>query len=352
MDANKIIRRVQLTGGSTFIVSIPKEWAEKMNIDKGSLVVLSLESDGSIRLVPSSRRPEPLAAAEIRVRKGMSHGSVLREIMSMYLTGYKTIRVVFSSEDLEFRKALKDVITRKLIGVEILHEDSREMVLQILVNVEDLPVSSILTKMLDVSLSMLADIKAALESDGKILLSDVSSRDDIIDKLYLYGLRQLHTGLRGVISLEEIGLQKVDEVLHYAMVLKSLERIGDHTTAIALTLGELRDRGRVGKELIALTDRISQFIKSALNAFMTRDKDSANRLLDVDAVELKNFENDVFRKLSLEVPEEVSTVRTIIGSYRRILEYGTDILETTIDLQSEHSSAPHNLALSRTRAQH
>jgi AbrB family looped-hinge helix DNA binding protein len=335
MATNKIVRRVQLTGGSTFIVSIPKEWAEKMNIDKGSLVVLSLESDGSIRLFPSTKRPEPLASTEIRVKKGMSQGSVLREIMSKYLTGYKTIKVVFPSEDLEFKKAIRDIITRKLIGVEILHEDSREMVLQILVNVEDLPISSILMKMLDVSLSMLSDVKLALENNEKILPSDISSRDDIIDKLYLYGLRQLHTGLRGVISLEEIGLQRPHEVLHYAMILKNLERIGDHAVSIALTIEELKDKKRIAKDLVALSEKTAQFVKAALSAFMGRDKDTANKLLDVDAVEIKSFENEIFRKLSQEHTDELSTIRSIIGSYRRILEYGTDILETTIDMQNE-----------------
>ncbi|MHB9301630.1 phosphate uptake regulator PhoU [Thermofilum pendens] len=333
MTSNKVVRRVQLTGGSTFIVSIPKEWAEKLSIGKGSLLVLSLENDGSIRIVPSLKRPEALSSAEVSVREDTTRGAALREVMSKYLMGYKMIRVVFERDDPEFRHVLKDTIARKLIGVEILHEDSREVVLQVLVNVEDLPVSTIITKMRDAVTGMLEDVKAALGGgDVEKIASEIVSRDDIVDKLYLYGLRQLHAALRGYVGLEEIGLRKVEEVLPHGMVLKNIERIADHAASIAQALPHVREAEKIKNPISTLSDKVSEFFTASVHVFLDRDKTTANRLLDVDAEKLKALERKVFDELARRIPEEILAVRLMVGSYRRIFDYSTDILEATIDL--------------------
>src|SRR5665647_3493855 len=47
-------RKLQVTGGSTFILSLPKEWATKNELKKGSLMVVRTEDDGSLSISSSS----------------------------------------------------------------------------------------------------------------------------------------------------------------------------------------------------------------------------------------------------------------------------------------------------------
>ena len=46
------MRKLQLTGGSTFIVSLPKDWVKQMGLEKGSLVSIVKDDDLSLRIRP------------------------------------------------------------------------------------------------------------------------------------------------------------------------------------------------------------------------------------------------------------------------------------------------------------
>jgi antitoxin component of MazEF toxin-antitoxin module len=45
-------RKVQQTGGSTYIISLPKQWAEKMGIKTGVRVSLQAQPDGKLLIDP------------------------------------------------------------------------------------------------------------------------------------------------------------------------------------------------------------------------------------------------------------------------------------------------------------
>ena len=47
-------RKLQVTGGSTFILSLPKDWATKNELKRGSSMVVREEDDGSLSIAPSS----------------------------------------------------------------------------------------------------------------------------------------------------------------------------------------------------------------------------------------------------------------------------------------------------------
>ncbi|MDJ0271806.1 MAG: AbrB/MazE/SpoVT family DNA-binding domain-containing protein [Aigarchaeota archaeon] len=56
----EVRRAVQLTGGSSFTVTLPKEWVERMGLSKGSQVIISPAEDGGLHIYPDkpfSRRP-------------------------------------------------------------------------------------------------------------------------------------------------------------------------------------------------------------------------------------------------------------------------------------------------------
>jgi len=334
MSMMKLVRRVQLTGGSTFIVSIPKEWAASVGITKGSLVTLTLEHDGTIRVIPSVKKPQAITSAEVVVTKNASHGAVLREVMSKYLVGYKTIHLKFSHDDPELRRKLKEVAVRKLIGAEVLHESSHEMTIQVLVNVEDLPISNIILKMKDTNKSTLYDTIDALRkgASGSLSTEEIFARDDIVDKLYLYGLRQLNTALKGHIGLDEIGLSRPEEVLSYGMVLKNLERIGDHAASIAAQAMKITGGFPGFEEMVSYGERVSEIFEESVKTFLERNKKLANDLLDGKVEELKEIEKKLSTVYTVSDALLLTTLRMIIGSYRRIADYSSDILEATIDL--------------------
>jgi len=50
------LRRVQITGGSTYIVSLPKGWAESLGLKPGDYVQIVRQPDMSLLLIPGRAR--------------------------------------------------------------------------------------------------------------------------------------------------------------------------------------------------------------------------------------------------------------------------------------------------------
>ena len=45
-------RRVQITGGSSFMITLPKEWAEKVGLDAKDEVIIMHQADGGLTIYP------------------------------------------------------------------------------------------------------------------------------------------------------------------------------------------------------------------------------------------------------------------------------------------------------------
>lgn len=337
----EVVRRVQLIGRSTYVVSLPKSWAKRVGLDRGTPVTIVLESDGSLRLVPpplqETKRPE----CRMVVHGGVSEGTLIRELMSRYLVGYKVIRIEIPSDAKKFRETIKKVISNKMIGVELLEDGERSLVLQVLVNVEELPVNSVIYRMGQIAGGMIDDSMEGLFARNVSLLEDVAARDDFIDKLYLYLLRQLNAGVRGFVGIEEIGLRSLEEIIEYAIAGKSIERCADHAEKIArnaksLLTAEISIK-ELKSELESMTKLAKDIFQNAMRCFINRDRERALALLDEYPPKLAAAEQRFIERI-LEEPCDARrhmVIRLIADSLRRICDYSMDVLEATVDLSLE-----------------
>ena len=51
-------RKVQITGKSTYIISLPKTWVKKVNITNGNSVAMVPRTDGTLLINPKINRNE------------------------------------------------------------------------------------------------------------------------------------------------------------------------------------------------------------------------------------------------------------------------------------------------------
>ena len=91
MSEIKQIRRLQLTGGSTYTVSLPKTWIDELKLKKNSEITLLKNRNNSITLFQEEQNKKNNAKATIG--KKDSKESIRRKIIAMYLSGYKTIEI-------------------------------------------------------------------------------------------------------------------------------------------------------------------------------------------------------------------------------------------------------------------
>jgi phosphate uptake regulator len=246
-------RKVQLTGKSTYIVSLPKGWVKGMGLRAGSQLAISRQSDASLLLTPLELvKTTKLGEASITVTKGEDPNTIIRKIVALYLIGYNFIRINTKDERITspHRNFIKDLTRRKLVGTEIITDSPNEMKLQILLSYPELSVESALRRMHLIASSMHGDAIKALEGLDKELAKDVIPLDDEVDRFNFYIIRQLKAAVQSESILRDIGLSNPKDCLGYRLIVKSVERIADHAVKIAenvLLLNHLIDNSTVKK---------------------------------------------------------------------------------------------------------
>ncbi|MEM1665001.1 MAG: phosphate uptake regulator PhoU [Zestosphaera sp.] len=226
-------RRVQVVGGSTYIVSLPKEWAKSLNLQHGTELVLEVMPDSTLKVYLSDEaRPEALLEEELKFDKSSVELFFIKLIAS-YVVGYdKIIITCVDCSSTELEELVRQIIERT-IGLEVIEKDKNIVELQCLANISTLTLSEVVKNIVRLTLKSFADLEKAVKKGEARDSREIIARDSLIDKLYLYGLRQLNQVLLGRVNYATVGLKTMAQAIYLAMMLKFLERIADHLSSLA-----------------------------------------------------------------------------------------------------------------------
>ncbi|MGB8780825.1 MAG: phosphate uptake regulator PhoU, partial [Candidatus Bathyarchaeia archaeon] len=182
-------RRLQLTGGSTYVISLPKRWIIQNQLKKSSTILVRSEDDGSLSIMPSDLiKQEPLQEAYVMVSPKDLPDPIIRKTVSAYLVGYNTVHIKaqdgqqLSSKQ---RSSLKSFARDLLVGTEIVTDTPTELILQVLLSYPELSVQSALRRMAIITASMHKDAIVALQKADHQLAKDVMATDNEVDRFNL-----------------------------------------------------------------------------------------------------------------------------------------------------------------------
>ena len=329
-----LLRRIQITGGSTYIVSLPKSWVKSMGLKPGDYVQLIPQPDDSLLLVAGRKTNEPLEAG-IEASPDDRPEEIARELIACYLAGYDMIRVSFTARVDEFKYYLKNLMRTKLIGLESIEESANHMVIRCLVGHVDFPIKEVLNRMHIMTLSMYKDSLKALRERNEPLINDIIQRDDEVDRFYLFCVRQLKAAVENALTMGEIGLKNPRECLGYRLIIKSIERIADHATSIAcqIPLIKIKGNSQILDGIIRLGEAVLSIYEKAMDSVFRMDVKQANKVIS-EVENLAKLENGLVKKI-FESKLNTGTaigLRLILESIKRIAEYSADIAEIVINL--------------------
>lgn len=339
-------RKVQFTGNSSYIVSLPKPWAEEMGIKSGDQVVITRHGATSMRVsLPHERAVGAAGAgaaeATVGVEGDSSPDSLVRKVISLYLRGHTIIHVVRGKDPFGAtqRNAVKDAVRRRLVGAEIISDSSAGITIQVLVNTVALSVDGAFKRMLHLSRSMLADAVAAVSGHDVDLAREVIGADDEVDRFGFYITRQLKLAVDDEGVLGDLGLGNAPNCLDYRLVVKSVERSGDH--AVAIARDPLEFRSAIGPHLSSrlgeMAAHASSALDSACTALFTGNYAMAERT--VNDTGIKSLEGGVLEATRRGRSEEGYRARRIAEDIRRISEYATDIAETVLNMNIDKATS-------------
>ncbi|WP_069806486.1 phosphate signaling complex PhoU family protein [Vulcanisaeta thermophila] len=341
-------RRVQLTGGATLIVSLPKEWTRQVDLKPGDEVLVIPQTDLSLLIVPKKMVKAPMLEASIDILQDLSNIDHLeRVLLSYYLAGYDVFKLNFDITTLGLKKQVKDIVRRKLTGVEIIEEGRNTLVIQNLINVPDINIKDVMIKLVRTVVGMIEDLRTPIENGDKSVAMDIIERDNEVDKFYWLLDRQLKRVLVSKHALSLSGLQDPRNIIEYAIINKSLERAADHAVKIAREIVNLGDkyllvipqelRQRFSELLVKDAEIMNDVGKAMLGKI---DIKEVNSIIDLVKYEVRS----AIESTESQLPgynltsQAAASARLILDSIYRIAEYASDVGEALINLAIEQMS--------------
>jgi phosphate uptake regulator len=333
-------RRLQVTGGSTYILSMPKEWVTRNQLKKGSSLMLQEEDDGSLTIIPPRLgKQEKQEEAIIRVSSNDKPDAVTRKIVSVYLVGYSILHVRPKGQQQlpsEVRNTLKTFTRHLLVGTEIVTDTPTELTLQVLLNYSELSVGSALRRMAIIAASMHKEAVASLKTLDLKAAKAVIETDDEVDRFNLYIIRLLKLAVANPRIFKEIGLEDAKGGLGYRLITKAIERTADHATRISENMMRLKEKPNNGtlEKIESMSNLAIGMFENSIESMFRKDYNLAESIIQKldQIVELEK--EAVVSTKSLDI-EEVANLRLLIESVRRTAEYATDVAEVVLNMNVE-----------------
>ena len=322
-------RKVQVTGGSTYTVSIPKSWATENDIGAGSEVEFYPDGD-SLVLIPRTDDERTRGTIDISQLRGQE---LTRAVTTMYVSGFDVIELEASEITAEQRSTIREAV-QSLVGLEVLEETRSRVVIRDLLDSSELSIHNAVTRMRLISLSMLEDAITALAELDHDLARDVIGRDDDLDRLWLVVSRIFRATLRTPKAAEELGLPR-EECFDYHSSARQLERVGDHATKIAhLTLNiDEPLPADVIDAIHELHEDAVEVIDAGMDALFEDDSDVASRKANAARAGVREIDervraiDELLRDLD---PARAQLLGLVVDSVLRSADYGGNIAETAL----------------------
>ena len=322
-------RKVQKTGKSTLIVSLPKKWANENAIVSGSLLFISQKQNGDLLLSSDRSEPDQIVKLDIGSKCG---APLFRDVIACYLAGYKTVEI--SSPQLTaMQKRDLHSIVNKLIGPEILEETINKVVIHDLLSAEELPSDRALKRMKNITRSMIQDALSSLIKRNKDLAMDVIQRDNDVDRLNLLIARQFIDILRSG-SLKQETLCPIS-AFNYMQAATNLERMADHASKIA-EISSQNDNElprEMTDEIARLSSTFTTLIDDSISVLLKPDIEKANQLID-KTKEMKKQSMIMTASFWERGDDEILIRLVLAGSMERMLDLIINIAELSINLHN------------------
>jgi len=288
-------RKLIKFGKNSYVISLPRDWIEANKLVKGSDVTLT--KNGRDLLVTSD--PNVIKNKNtITINCSKKDVTLIKRlILSSYINNFSTIVVRdFSQEQVAYiRKTIKN-----LFAVEMIEESKNKIVIKDMLNISDISLYEIIRRTDYIIKSMFAE---SIESFENNLYTDVSKRDDDVNRLSYLALRVVR------LSLDENDVLKIlkinsAEILHIWELIARIENIGDSVKRISEMVSKLKINEKPKKLLIAFYKDLKADFDNVMKCYYTKDEKLVYDLLS------KSVENrmEIFKLNSLSKEIEFSFI--------------------------------------------
>jgi phosphate uptake regulator len=326
------IRRVQMTGKSSYILTLPKEWIVSIGIKKNEPLGMIIKDCGDLIITANIEGNFAQRETVITLECDANPVYVFRSLVGTYIGGFTRIEIKsVDTIPISIKKAIHDFVDQ-VIGFEVVEETNVRILLRDLINPLEMPFAMLIRRMYLIARGMQIDSAEALLLHDNSLAQDIIIRDQDVDRIHWLVSRYTNIIMQNYQNNEHVPIS-LDEIMHFYQTSRIIERFADHAVLIATCIQnfDINQLTEETKEIIKITlqDTVKLF-DSCLSVFFSNDTRGANRIIE----SVHHYE-DNFKTINNEImrfPTDIAiSIRNISDSIHRTSEYSADIAEEVIN---------------------
>lgn len=297
-------RKIQIIAGSTYTISLPKNWIRENNLKEKDEILVDTQNDKSLILSPEKSSKKETDEISLDVKKYSDN--LDRILFSIYYLGIEQI-TLYSKEKMtnnaktNIRKTLSN-----MSGTEISYEDEKKIVIGGLLDKSKINIYQIMYR-----ISMITDLSIQNIIEGPEL-KEIKLNENEIDRLYHLATKVISMSLTDYKTLSSSKIKETSFIPSYFLIFKKFESLADNLNHLAQHIK--KNNIKIGE-----TKKILEFMKKENNRIIKHV--------------LKEFP-DIFKKIPEE--ERKSKKNEIFEIKDKIIsDYLRDILKYIIDIEDE-----------------
>ena len=339
-------RKVQRLGPSTLAMTLPAEWAQSYDVEKGDEVSIRLGGKGTLTVMPESVQSEESEA--VINASGLSADAVERAILAQYVLGRRVIHVdVEDGETLDSThiNAVYNAETQ-LMGLGVIEETPDSIAIRCSVDPEDFTLDNLLERLESTGSTMRNEAIKALAHSNPDLAQRALNRERQANKIFVLLLRLIFTAYQNPNLARAVGLDDGFPLIGYRSIAKNLELTADNAEDIAEIALEAEghalnvEQGTM-RRIREFTDQVNEITEQAVAAAVDRDYDAAIHVREQFET-VSTREQEILADLPEMDNERLLEVREVLVSLNQTAEYAVRNAEIATNLalneESDHIS--------------
>jgi AbrB family looped-hinge helix DNA binding protein len=231
-------RRVLKAGHSSIAVTLPKPWAEAMNLRPGDLIVFDQNDDGTLYL-----KPAPIAGAAVSgapylvtARSFDTPGVLERLVVGAYRVGHDAIEIRTDIPLAPERVEELLQTARGLLGVSVVAQEPTRVVLQNFIDPSKYGLPQLVQRMKMILVAFLEESEEVLNRRQRS--RRISTLEEEGSKVLALLVRQLFLASRDWSLARRIGSPDPRQLLEWRVVVHALEELSELFSATLRTLND------------------------------------------------------------------------------------------------------------------
>ena len=301
-------RKIQLIAGTTYSVSLPKEWVRKNNLKEKNEILFYEKNDRTLVISPYAIEGKKLNEISLDIDKYIS--AIDQILFAVYYLGIENISL-FSKKELtkDVKSRIRKTITH-MSGTEINYEDKQKIIMRVLLDKSKVEIFQVLYR---VNLIIESSILNILE---QLNINEIRINENEIDRLYHLITKIISLSIIDSNILNSSKIKNVSLIPAYFLISKRLENIGDNINHLSEYLHKTKVKFENKNEILnfaktELNRSISYFMSKSTNIFQKINVDNLriinDYILKLKDKTIQNYLEDIIRYV-VDIEEEIVNI--------------------------------------------